>query len=631
MSDDEENTTPLLPPDSTNNVPIDEDERIQLNEESAKSLYVKCGHEEVGSPLVTSFCLPTPPPSSDESDDESSDSGGAMHNTSKEQNQLSTTGAPQQLHDSSTGAPQQPHEEEATRFETSDDLIEENAMSEGVSFFQLPTQYSSSSSEDDDCSTVPNVRPSNNGSASVHASSPRQTLTGESGMAADNTAISKKGQGNLNGSQSQKGLASNPESRHVQFNTNSSKKMFAAEDLTDTPVKASFPIQLETSTRMSLDSSTDTPINQRRNTVQQRMSLDSLADTPVQPRRSAGQQRIAQDSLSDTPLLPRQHFRRLKSLDSLTDTPVQPRENIGHQRKRLRAATKSDTSKQLEQGTTEKPPRQERVRKRLEEKYRSRFLDLEAANDDSGVSDEEDAIRQIEDEELSRDSFINDTSQLGYTQDDLDCGVADAEVEVCDHEDSMLHRQFDHNHYLDNQFKTPVFNRRMRTNASQSQHSQSSQKGLGNMNFIRSVLEHHRQGGDADHLEETYHQLNKPNQEANRSDYDSPVQSNKNSAHLGPWSQANGVAVLATHTNPSNSIQVGLGPQQKIHSTGVGQVVPTAPSTSVASSSVSIPRPVVLTAEQRAMIESKRAKALKRRQQRTKQQQHATPFNPYAT
>ena len=87
------------------------------------------------------------------------------------------------------------------------------------------------------------------------------------------------------------------------------------------------------------------------------------------------------------------------------------------------------------------------------------------------------------------DSFINDTSQLGYTQDDLDHVNADAEVEVCNHGESVHHRQFDHQHNVDHQFKTPVFNRRMKAPGSESQHSMTSQKGLGNMNFIKNVLE----------------------------------------------------------------------------------------------------------------------------------------------
>jgi len=81
---------------------------------------------------------------------------------------------------------------------------------------------------------------------------------------------------------------------------------------------------------------------------------------------------------------------------------------------------------------------------------------------------------------LCSDSFINDSSQLGYTPDDLDRVNADSHTDECDLGETYHH-------------KTPVFNRRMlKATTSESQDSEPSQKGLGNMNFIRSVLDHHR-------------------------------------------------------------------------------------------------------------------------------------------
>ena len=60
------------------------------------------------------------------------------------------------------------------------------------------------------------------------------------------------------------------------------------------------------------------------------------------------------------------------------------------------------------------------MKKRIAEKYHCRFLENETAVDDSDDgSDKEDIIKNIEDEEKSRDSFINDSSQLGFTQDGL--------------------------------------------------------------------------------------------------------------------------------------------------------------------------------------------------------------------
>jgi len=87
----------------------------------------------------------------------------------------------------------------------------------------------------------------------------------------------------------------------------------------------------------------------------------------------------------------------------LTDTPAQNHQQIRQQRKRLKTVPKSVvSSKKLELGTAEKVTRKDRVKKRVEEKYRCRFLDTEAANDDSDESDEEDALKQIEAEEMSQ-------------------------------------------------------------------------------------------------------------------------------------------------------------------------------------------------------------------------------------
>lgn len=49
-------------------------------------------------------------------------------------------------------------------------------------------------------------------------------------------------------------------------------------------------------------------------------------------------------------------------------------------------------------------------------------------------------------------------------------------------------------------------NRRMRRPET-SPLTSSSQKGLGNLHFVRSVLEHHRQGGRAEEIEAFYHQI----------------------------------------------------------------------------------------------------------------------------
>ena len=94
---------------------------------------------------------------------------------------------------------------------------------------------------------------------------------------------------------------------------------------------------------------------------------------------------------------------------------------------------------------------------------------------------------------LCSDSFINDSSQLGYTQDDLDRVNADSHTDECDLGETYHYRQINHQKDMSDFWKTPVFNRRMlKAATSESQDSEPSQKGLGNMNFIRSVLDHHR-------------------------------------------------------------------------------------------------------------------------------------------
>ena len=164
----------------------------------------------------------------------------------------------------------------------------------------------------------------------------------------------------------------------------SSNIFSGAEDLTDTPIKARFQV------------------NRTANSGQNpRMSLDSLTDTPLHPRLTFGQQRKSLDSLTDTPCQPRQKVER-QSLDSLTDTPLERPRNARQQRKRLRAAPNKHISRKPEASSTEKVPEKERVRKRIEDKYRCKFLDAEAANDDSDESDEDEAIKQIEDEEMSQ-------------------------------------------------------------------------------------------------------------------------------------------------------------------------------------------------------------------------------------
>lgn len=415
-------------------------------------------------------------------------------------------------------------EDEPSHFDNDD-----NAAS---AFLHLPTQDSSSSDDYDieeeendsvdksDIAAKPNKKP--HADITILDTSQRPE---ETDNPIESTATSQYNQECLNFSLQDQHFVRNPECRHVHF------EQSAMKDLTDTPIKSSIPQKLE------------------------RMSLESLIDTPLKPCHNSSQQ-------------PR------KSFDSLTDTPHQRDTKALPQRKRLRPAQNNDNTMASPEDVA--LPKKDRLRQRFEDKYKCQFLDCEAANDDSEDSDEEAALlREIEDEETGHDSFINDTSQLGYSQDDLDRANADDDVEICGEAEDNIHRQFNHQHEIDNQWKTPVFNRRLQEPTSQSQHTQSSQKGLGRMNFIRSVLEHHRAGGDANQLEDAYHKL-------------------------------------ASEDNTQASMV-----ESKVAPINADAADPP------------INRPVTLTADQRAMIEAKRKEALQRRQQRMKQQSDLNPYKKY--
>jgi ERCC4-related helicase len=174
--------------------------------------------------------------------------------------------------------------------------------------------------------------------------------------------------------------------------------------------------------------------------------------------------------------------------------------------------------------------KRERIKQNIENRRqlsvkRSKFIDDEAeidSDEDIEGDDEELAdIRRIdEEEELAALDFINDSSQLGtYTQDALD-RIEDNTEEEFTHEGFDRHRQLDFEHDRNLQFATPILNRRMvRKNLDTediegcwsdpqfSGASRSSSQGLGNCHFIRSVLDHARQGGDVQDIEMLYKEI----------------------------------------------------------------------------------------------------------------------------
>jgi len=160
------------------------------------------------------------------------------------------------------------------------------------------------------------------------------------------------------------------------------------------------------------------------------------------------------------------------------------------------------------------------AKKRRRREVFRRFIDDEADADsaddmDGDAAEEADALAMEEEEAELANSFINDSSQLGYTQDALDRADLD---DGDDRHGTSSHRALDLEREQRREFATPALNRRMRerhenNNNNNSQWSEASaevpesERGLGKMHFIRSVLEHHRNGGRAEEIEQFYRQL----------------------------------------------------------------------------------------------------------------------------
>eukprot|EP00804_Cyclotella_cryptica_P015445 CCRYP_008049-RB/>CCRYP_008049-RB protein AED:0.02 eAED:0.02 QI:108/1/1/1/1/1/5/398/1979 len=434
---------------------------------------------------------------------------------------------------------------------------------------QLPTQYSSSSSDD---------------------GSDEEASVGCRGRAVHSDEVRKSIQGcPMTDLHEDLDYQMHPPSSLKNI-TNLAKQNSSCRDLVDTPTPNNLKFKSVSTHSMSPDDLTDTPINKGPN-----------KSTGLKPRLSA-------DGLTDTPI-------------KCSEVSVIGPKKLGGHRKRIRSAP-CDNKENQHTSITTLTGRRERVKQRIEEKYRCKFLDTEAALDGSDEdSDEEDAIKQIEEEE-SQNSFINDSSQLGYTQDDLDQINADEEVSEGLHlDDLLLHRQLNHQQNVAEQFKTPIFNRRM-ARPSLSQNVPSSQRGLGNMNFIRSILEHQRQGGDSDDIEEEYHRLIGRCSPNDSHDWSSPI-SIVHSPERPPHQVGSNTHNVLEKSNPSD-----------VQSHAACELEDRQSCTAPTCDSFSHPKselPAVLTADQKAMIEAKRLAALKRRQERMKSQHQSFPrANPYA-
>ena len=149
-----------------------------------------------------------------------------------------------------------------------------------------------------------------------------------------------------------------------------------------------------------------------------------------------------------------------------------------------------------------KKGRREEFQKRRGRVANIYFLEEAEADsvDDIHRDDEEERLcRQMEDDEaLSQDSFINDSEHLTQhsSQDDLDAADPLA----------RHHRSFDAQRERDNLFATPLLHRRRRS-SDERLSLPTSERGLGQMHFVRSLMAHVRDGGDVNEVEATYQRL----------------------------------------------------------------------------------------------------------------------------
>ena len=310
------------------------------------------------------------------------------------------------------------------------------------------------------------------------------------------------------------------------------------------------------------------------------------------------------------------------------------------QRKRLRKMSKGSGKNERPKGVASfksadgsvesREQKRQRVLQRMKERQNEmqhcRFLDLEvdidADEDADGDFGEEDEARRIEEEEAFHDDFINDSSQLGYTQDDLDRLGLSENVET-PIESGAIHRRVDAMKERMNQFATPIFNRRMlkhgrgRQNATPGSISNewdqptphsapSSQKGLGNMHFIRSVLEHHRNGGEADAIEEMYRTVVRDT---------SPLEDDRPTPGKDPAGPMMLQYVASDSEESSDSDDDGEETQGNSHSSAVTGAANGNAQNAHEPEPRGAAKPTGLTAGQLAVIERKREEALRRKQQ----------------
>lgn len=281
--------------------------------------------------------------------------------------------------------------------------------------------------------------------------------------------------------------------------------------------------------------------------------------------------------------------------------------------------------------------KRERLRKRRRQGLAKFVLDEAEIGSDQERDDaeEEEEIRRIENEEegYSQDSFINDNNVLTqhFSQDHL--GEIDPDAssigdggrpnETPGGDNSIKHnshRALDAMRDRENQLETPNFNRRMMRPTQDSPSSTpSSARGLGNMNFIRSVLEHHRRGGDCDQIEAEYQRLEASSTAASETNLLSAatpittsINPNRSNACIDLTTPPeNGDASSRTRDtidNKSNA-NVNVNANEPSNRSEIGR----RPNSSLAQPQQPPPQSGGLTSDQKARIEANRQKALRRR------------------
>lgn len=215
-----------------------------------------------------------------------------------------------------------------------------------------------------------------------------------------------------------------------------------------------------------------------------------LTDSPTPIKTVSYKAPSSHDGLVDTPLCARNSKDQLTS-DSLADTPVS-----------IEVAPPKDShlpSNSIQAAKIVKKQKLEKIKK-LQKKNMPKgvanFFDLEA--DASETDDDDDE----EEEAFSQDSFINDSSQLSYTQ--VGSSFATQSTEKKDRNSISMYRRLNNSNTLNDLFSTPLLNRRSK---SSDFSCPSSDVHLGKMNFIRSVIQHHQRGGTANELEKQYNTI----------------------------------------------------------------------------------------------------------------------------